>query len=291
MSDLDEPLNSAIATLAAGLRGLIEVSHLEHLPKPDALLAPARSSTTRTPAKPAVEKSDGSRPHTVRNDTVDTSANDAVPALVGAALSQSLDEIVARTTPRAQRLAVINDELVSGCTRCKLHRGRTHTVFGVGNPDADLVFVGEGPGQDEDRQGVPFVGRAGQLLTKMIGAMGRDRDRDTYICNVVKCRPPNNRDPERDEVSACVGFLNAQLAVVRPKVIVGLGRVAVHALLDTTTPISKLRGTWQSYQGIPFMPTYHPSYLLRAERDREQEKKLKGEAWNDLKLVMERLKA
>ncbi len=180
-------------------------------------------------------------------------------------------------------------DVIGACTRCKLHRGRNHLVFGVGNPDADLVFVGEGPGEDEDRTGVPFVGRAGQLLTKMIGAMGRDRDRDVYICNVVKCRPPNNRKPEADEVDACVGFLDAQLAIVKPKVIVGLGATACHALLQTTTPISKLRGRFTTYKGIPFMPTYHPRYLLREERD--PDKKRRREAWEDLKAVMQRLQA
>ncbi len=147
--------------------------------------------------------------------------------------------------------------------------------------------MGEGPGEDEDRQGLPFVGKAGQLLTEMIAAMGRTRDRGVYICNVVKCRPPNNRTPEPDEVAACVGFLDAQLAVIRPRVIVGLGGTASQTLLRTTTPISKLRGQWKSYRGIPFMPTYHPSYLLRESRD--PQKTRKREAWNDLKQVMAKL--
>lgn len=203
------------------------------------------------------------------------------------ALAARLSALVTTPGNAPDRLRVLQDDIIGACTRCKLHRGRNQLVFGVGNPEADLVFVGEGPGEDEDRQGIPFVGRAGQLLTKMISAMGRDRDRDVYICNVVKCRPPNNRNPEADEVEACLGFLNAQLAVVRPKVIVGLGGVACHTLLKTSTPISKLRGTWQKYQGIDFMPTFHPSYLLREERD--PAKARKREAWEDLKLVMERL--
>lgn len=167
------------------------------------------------------------------------------------------------------------------CRRCKLHTGRTNIVFGVGNPKAELVFVGEGPGAEEDRQGVPFVGAAGQLLTKMIEAMKFRRD-DVYICNVVKCRPPNNRAPEPDEVAACEPFLKAQLAAIAPKVIVALGKVATHALLRETTPITRLRGQWRSYEGIPLMPTFHPAYLLR----QPGEKRL---AWADLQAVMQRL--
>jgi DNA polymerase len=149
------------------------------------------------------------------------------------------------------------------------------------------MFVGEGPGADEDRLGEPFVGASGQLLGEMIAAMGFTRD-DVYICNVVKCRPPNNRDPEPDEVEACEGFLRAQLAIVQPAVIVGLGRHACHSLLRTQAPISKLRGTWHRYEGIDVMPTYHPSYLLREKRDGGARPHAK-EAWEDLKKVMRRL--
>jgi DNA polymerase len=186
----------------------------------------------------------------------------------------------------ADKLRVLQADVIGDCMRCKLHRGRNKLVFGSGNPQARLVFVGEGPGADEDREGQPFVGRAGQLLTKMIAAMGLSRD-DVYICNVVKCRPPNNRDPEADEVDACEGFLQAQLAILRPRAIVGLGRCASQTLLRTQTPISRLRGRWHSYQGIDLMPTWHPSYLLREERDPKQAKK--REAWSDLQAVMKRL--
>ncbi len=164
------------------------------------------------------------------------------------------------------------------CTRCKLAAGRTHLVFGVGNPSAGLMFVGEGPGGEEDRQGEPFVGKAGQLLTRMIEAMGYRRQ-DVYIANVVKCRPPQNRDPEPDEIEACEPFLKAQIAAVRPRVIVALGRFAVQTLLRDGTPISRLRGRWREYQGVRLMPTFHPAYLLRNPGD-------KGKAWEDLKLVM-----
>jgi uracil-DNA glycosylase len=164
------------------------------------------------------------------------------------------------------------------CKRCKLCSGRTNIVFGVGNPKAELVFVGEGPGADEDAQGIPFVGKAGQLLTKMIEAMGFTRD-EVYICNVVKCRPPGNRNPEPDEIDACEPFLKAQLDAIRPKAIVTLGKFASQTLLRDSTPITRLRGMWRTYQGVPLMPTFHPAYLLRSPG----EKKL---AWADLKQVM-----
>jgi uracil-DNA glycosylase family 4 len=166
------------------------------------------------------------------------------------------------------------------CKRCKLCNGRTQIVFGVGNPRAQLVFVGEGPGADEDAQGVPFVGKAGQLLTKMIEAMKFKRD-EVYICNVVKCRPPNNRNPEPDEIEACEPFLKAQLASIQPQVIVALGKFAAQTLLRVDTPITRLRGQWREYQGIPLMPTFHPAYLLRSPEE-------KGKAWLDLQEVMKR---
>jgi len=166
------------------------------------------------------------------------------------------------------------------CKRCKLCNGRTQIVFGVGNPRAELVFVGEGPGADEDAQGIPFVGKAGQLLTKMIEAMKFKRD-DVYICNVVKCRPPNNRNPEPDEIEACEPFLKMQLGSIRPKVIVALGKFAAQTLLRVDTPITRLRGQWREYEGIPLMPTFHPAYLLRSPEE-------KGKAWLDLQEVMKR---
>jgi uracil-DNA glycosylase family 4 len=164
------------------------------------------------------------------------------------------------------------------CQRCKLCSTRKNIVFGVGNPRAELVFVGEGPGADEDDQGIPFVGKAGQLLTKMIEAMGFQRD-DVYICNVVKCRPPGNRNPEPDEIEACEPFLKAQLASIQPKAIVALGKFAAQTLLRDATPITRMRGKWREYEGIPLMPTFHPAYLLR----QPQEKKI---AWTDLQQVM-----
>ncbi len=171
-------------------------------------------------------------------------------------------------------------QTIGDCKRCKLCTGRTQIVFGSGNPKAELVFVGEAPGAEEDKQGVPFVGAAGQLLTKMIEAMKFSRD-SVYICNVAKCRPPNNRNPEPDEIEACEPFLKAQLAAIRPQIIVALGKFAAQTLLRDSTPITRLRGQWRSYEGIPLMPTFHPAYLLRSPA----EKKL---AWLDLQEVMKR---
>lgn len=181
---------------------------------------------------------------------------------------------------RVKNLDELHASLVD-CTKCKLCQHRTNMVFGVGDPYARLVFVGEGPGADEDAQGEPFVGRAGQLLTKMILAMGLKREQ-CYICNVVKCRPPQNRDPETDEILACEPFLKQQLNLIKPKVIVGLGRYACQTLLGTETQMSKLRGAWQSYEGIDFMPTFHPAYLLRNPP-------AKKFVWEDLQEVMKRL--
>jgi len=172
---------------------------------------------------------------------------------------------------------------IGDCTRCVLHKGRANIVFGVGDARAKVVFVGEGPGADEDAQGIPFVGRAGQLLTQMINntakgeglAIARD---DVYICNVVKCRPPGNRAPEPDEMSTCGQFLDRQLEAIRPKAICVLGGTAAKYLLSTREGITRLRGQWQEWRGIPVMPTYHPSFLLRAYN---QDKK--REAWEDLK--------
>jgi DNA polymerase len=177
-------------------------------------------------------------------------------------------------------LQAVRDEL-GECTRCKLHKGRTHIVYGVGSERARLVFVGEAPGEDEDLAGEPFVGKAGQLLTKMIEAMGLRRD-EVYICNTVKCRPPNNRNPEPDELAACEPFLKGQLAALRAEVIVTLGKFAAQALLRDNSPISRLRGTFREYAGVPLMPTFHPAYLLRSPGE-------KGKVWSDLQQVMKKL--
>jgi uracil-DNA glycosylase family 4 len=178
----------------------------------------------------------------------------------------------------ADALAAIRSD-IGDCTRCKLHaQGRRQVVFGVGNPEAEVMFVGEAPGADEDVQGIPFVGRAGQLLTKMIGAMGFARD-DIYIANVIKCRPPGNRNPEPDEIATCEPFLFQQIAAVQPKVIIALGAFAARTLLKTSEPISRLRGRLYDYRGVTLIPTFHPSFLLRSPE-------YKRDAWEDLKKAL-----
>jgi uracil-DNA glycosylase family 4 len=210
------------------------------------------------------------------------------------------DKILAVAAPRAESgvadpaaaLQLIREDL-GDCTRCKLHRGRTNLVFGVGNPHAELMFVGEGPGADEDAQGEPFVGRAGQLLNNMIKAMGLRRE-DVYIANVVKCRPPGNRTPEPDECETCSPFLMRQIAVIKPKVVVALGATAAKNLLAMNSSLGELRGRFYdfnpagirtsdpSWPGARLAVTYHPAYLLRDPRQ-------KGETWKDLQMVMKYL--
>lgn len=188
--------------------------------------------------------------------------------------------------PSPQRLPVLEPQDASleairedmgECVRCKLHQHRTHIVFGEGDPKARLVFVGEGPGADEDASGRPFVGKAGQLLDKIIAAIGLRRD-EVYIANIVKCRPPGNRTPERDEVATCEQFLFRQLAFINPKVIVALGSPAFQTILRTKDTITRARGEWREWNGVKVMPTFHPAYLLRVPEK-------KREAWDDMKKV------
>src|SRR6476620_470904 len=185
---------------------------------------------------------------------------------------------VIRDKPSA--LKAIRED-IGDCTRCRLHKGRTNLVFGVGNVNADLMFVGEGPGADEDAKGEPFVGRAGQLLNNMISAMGIKRE-DVYIANVVKCRPPSNRTPEKDECDTCSPFLMRQIDVIKPKVIVALGAVAAKNLLAVNDSMANLRGRWYDFRDSKLLVTYHPAYLLRDPRQ-------KKEAWKDLQMVMKHL--
>jgi len=195
----------------------------------------------------------------------------ALPVVQAPSLFEAVERVEGDTLERIR-------EDIGDCTRCRLHKGRRNIVFGVGHPKADLVFVGEGPGHDEDVQGIPFVGRAGQLLTQMIEAMSLRREA-VYICNVIKCRPPENRLPEKDEIATCSPFLLRQLDVIAPKVIVCLGACAAQTLLGTNKSISRFRGEWFDYRGSRLMATYHPAYLLRNPN-------AKGEVWNDLKKVM-----
>jgi DNA polymerase len=196
-------------------------------------------------------------------------AQETLPVTIALTPDNALTALTALTALRAD---------IGDCTRCKLHRlGRTQVVFGVGNPDADLMFVGEAPGRDEDLQGFPFVGRAGQLLTKIIEAIALKRE-DVYIANVIKCRPPENRNPEPDEVETCEPFLFRQIDIIKPRVIVALGKFAAQALLRTLDPISRLRGRVYDYRGAKLIPTFHPAYLLRNPAS-------KREVWEDMKLV------
>lgn len=181
---------------------------------------------------------------------------------------------------KAAALKAIRED-IGDCTRCRLHKGRKNIVFGVGNVNADIMFVGEGPGADEDEQGEPFVGRAGQLLNNMITAMGIRRQ-DVYIANIVKCRPPGNRTPERDECDTCSPFLMRQITVIQPKVIVALGAVAAKNLLAVNDSMANLRGRWYDFKGARLLVTYHPAFLLRDPRQ-------KKEAWKDLQMAMKYL--
>jgi uracil-DNA glycosylase len=185
------------------------------------------------------------------------------------------------TSDKPSALKLIRED-IGDCTRCRLHKGRTNLVFGVGNVNADLMFIGEGPGADEDAKGEPFVGRAGQLLNNMISAMGIKRE-DVYIANVVKCRPPSNRTPEKDECDTCSPFLMRQIDVIKPKVIVALGAVAAKNLLAVNDSMANLRGRWYDFRDSKLLVTYHPAYLLRDPRQ-------KKEAWKDLQMAMKFLR-
>jgi uracil-DNA glycosylase family 4 len=225
--------------------------------------AQEESALPKTFAKPGFQKAMPTAPPKM--------APPPLPVSPEPSLFEAADKIVDDTLLRIR-------EDLGECTRCKLHKHRHTVVFGDGNPKAELVFVGEGPGADEDAQGLPFVGRAGKLLTQMIEAMGLQRS-DVYICNVVKCRPPENRTPEDDEITTCSPFLLRQLEVISPKVIVCLGAVAAKTLLKTNRGISQYRGQWLDYRSSKLMATYHPAYLLRNPN-------AKGEVWKDLQKVM-----
>jgi uracil-DNA glycosylase len=229
---------------------ILDVQREQTLPKPAAKSAIQKNAPAAMPVSPKIA---------------------SLPVVAGPSLFEEVDKIVDDT------LLKVREDL-GECTRCKLHSTRHTIVFGDGNPKAQLVFVGEGPGADEDAQGLPFVGRAGKLLTQMIEAMGLQR-KDVYICNVVKCRPPGNRQPEEDEVSTCSPFLFRQIDVIAPKVIVCLGAVAAKTLLQTNRGISQFRGEWLEFRGRKLLATYHPAYLLRNPP-------AKSEVWKDLQKVM-----
>jgi DNA polymerase len=210
----------------------------------------------------------------------------AKPVPAAAAIEPVVVEEIAPAAPDVEAALAAIREDIGDCKRCKLHERRTQIVFGVGDPHAKLVFVGEGPGADEDAQGIPFVGRAGQLLTQMIENTAKKEGipllrKDVYICNVVKCRPPENRTPEPDEMATCGPFLARQLEAIQPRAICVLGSTAVKALLQRKEGVTRMRGNWYDWHSIPVMVTYHPSYLLRAYNQ-----DAKREAWEDLKKVL-----
>ena len=186
-----------------------------------------------------------------------------------------------RTEAPSRSLEILRAD-IGDCTRCKLHPHRTHLVFGSGNPHAELMLIGEAPGEEEDLQGQPFVGPAGQLLTRILEVMGLGRD-EVYIANILKCRPPGNRNPDPDEIATCQPFLRRQVEIIRPKVICALGTFAAQTLLQTDQKISRLRGRFHDYSGIKLMPTYHPAYLLRNPQDKRL-------VWEDMKMVLKELK-
>ncbi|HWP83668.1 MAG TPA: uracil-DNA glycosylase [Terriglobia bacterium] len=240
--------------------------------------APAAETSPRSRAAAPAEAATAAFPP-VRNEAARAGAASPVPLFPG--LPQpARGEQSGLFTPvqKPETLEQVRQDL-GDCRRCKLWEGRKTIVFGSGNPQAELVFVGEGPGAEEDEQGLPFVGRAGQLLTDMIEKGMKIPRPQVYICNIVKCRPPGNRKPERDEVAACREFVERQIAAVRPRVICALGATAAEALLGTRESMSRLRGRWHEFRGVPVMVTYHPAFLLR-------DPSRKGETWSDLKQIL-----
>lgn len=277
---MDEAMRSVFDDVARVLRWQEELGleGLERLPTDWLEFPPAIESD---PALESLPEKDAQQrpalPWESRSSATTQSSTTRQPAA-----APSLEELKDIDFEGSNALALEAVRTVLGdCTRCPLHRGRTQIVFGTGSPEARLMFIGEGPGRDEDLQGEPFVGKGGQLLTRMIGAMGLRRA-DVYIANIVKCRPPRNRDPEPEEVAACEAFLISQIRAIRPEIIVTLGKYATQTLLRVETPISRLRGQWKSYDGIPLMPTFHPAYLLRNPAE-------KRPVWSDLQAVMARL--
>jgi len=237
-----------------------------------ATTTPAQAETERTaPPIKTVAAKPNSAPARPAPPATPAAALPIVTVAAGPSLFDVVERVEGDSLPRIR-------EDIGDCTRCRLHKGRTKIVYGVGNPKAELVFVGEGPGHDEDVQGEPFVGRAGKLLTQMIEAMSLRRG-DVYICNVVKCRPPENRLPEKDEIATCSPFLLRQLAAIQPKVICCLGACAAQTMLGTNQGISRFRGEWFDFRGSKLIATYHPAYLLRNPN-------AKSEVWKDLQKVM-----
>ena len=293
---LDDP-RAELAQIAASLRAYLEwqfdsgasgIPRGAGLSKPRDAAAAVPNRVAPAPVAPAPVAAAPVAPAPIAAAPVALAPVAATPVVISAA-SAPQAPATAAAPEKAQglvRLEQIREE-VANCTKCGLATTRTNTVFARGNPQSKLCFIGEAPGADEDAQGLPFVGRAGQLLDKMIAAMGLSPEHDAYVCNIIKCRPPGNRRPTPEESNTCIPYLHEQLALVRPQVIVALGNTAVAALLQTTMGITKLRGQWKLYRGSTLvMPTYHPSYLIRPSAQQQQAKR---EAWDDLQTVMKEL--
>lgn len=227
-------------------------------------------------------RNSGSLPSAKPPSKMTKSGSEPVAPMLVTALPMSAAPVLDRNE-KIRRLSVLDETQVQGCVKCRLSETRTQTVFGEGDPDAAIFFVGEGPGENEDKTGRPFVGRAGQLLEKMIVAMGLTRQQ-VYIANIVKCRPPGNRAPAPDETAACTPFLVSQIDLVRPQVIVTLGHPAAKFMLETKESMGRLRGNWKEWRGIPLMPTFHPSYVLRSYTT-----EVRAAVWSDLQQVMEKV--
>ena len=275
---------SELASIASSLRAYLEIQSesgatgIPRVPK-----GGSRGAKPPVGAEPQGEaRGEVSAPSSAREEGRSPSYETAPVSLEPATVQVPVSESV----PLTVRELPVLEQVVAACTKCELSKTRTHTVFARGNPKAQLCFFGEAPGADEDEQGIPFVGKAGQLLDRMIIAMGLSRD-DVYVCNIIKCRPPGNRRPTGVETTSCIPYLHEQIANVSPKVIVAMGNTAAQALLDTKLGITRLRGEWKLYRGKTLlMATYHPSYLLR---ESPIQKLSKQEAWEDLQKVMKEL--
>jgi uracil-DNA glycosylase family 4 len=268
--------------LAEFLGYLGEIGYGElYLGRQPGAVAPAGQAQVAEPEQPGepVKLAEPEQPDQPEGGTADEGGG----PLAGRAAAGVAREGSGGDDPAARAAALVAvAEVVAACRRCRLCEGRQKTVFGSGDPNADLMFIGEGPGAEEDRQGLPFVGRAGELLTRIIEAIGMTRDQ-VYIANIVKCRPPGNRDPQPDEVAACRSYLERQIALVRPRLLVALGRIAAQALLGNDLPIGRMRGQWFTVLGVPLMVTYHPAALLRNPA-------LKRPTWEDMQQVRDRLR-
>jgi len=273
-----QPAQARLQALLDQLRAHLEYQQSTGL---DEVPRGAQTRAARDAPDTARRPSDAPRPAASPAATTPSPVTSIETPKVATAAAPSGDLFTTTVAQRAGTLDELRAEL-GDCRRCKLAPGRTHIVFGVGNPRATLMFVGEGPGRDEDLKGEPFVGRAGQLLTEIITKGMKLRREDVYIANVIKCRPPENRNPEPDEIAACQPFLLRQIDIIKPKVLVALGTFAAQTLLGLRVPISRLRGQWYDYHGIKLMPTLHPAYLLRNPND----KKL---VWEDIKMVLREL--